>query len=65
LELGILDDNESIALPYFLVFLETDFLDEAWNTGVDGRDVLTHSGIIGPFDIAKMNKATDDITKTN
>ena len=63
-ELGVFYNEKGIAFMYRLVFIETDFLDEARYTCIYRCDVLTHLCVIGIFYIAQMKEARADINKS-
>lgn len=55
-ELGILDDDQRIALPYGLELLKAHLADEALHTGVLWHYVLTHTRIVGKLHISEVHE---------
>ena len=58
-ELGILDDDERVALMHGLELVEAYLADEARHTSVDGCDVLAHMGIVGPLHVSEVCEVHD------
>ena len=55
-KLAVFDNQQGVALMHGLEFFEADFFDEALNTGVHGRDVLPHGGIVGKLHVAEVHE---------
>ena len=58
-KLAVFDNQQGVALMHGLEFFEADFFDEALNTGVHGRDVLPHGGIVGKLHVAEVHEVVN------
>jgi len=61
--LGILDDDERVALLHVLVVLKANLLDKSSHTGIQRRDVPPHLCIVGIFHVAPVHKTAAHIAQ--
>ena len=63
-ELGILDEQQRVALVHRLILLEINLLDKALQPAVYRHDVLTYLRIVGILDPPQMDESRADPYKT-